>query len=83
MANDEAYAIVRRQVTLVMDRKIAQRACVRKIFRNHRVQIMIRHAAAGAEAQRILAPGVLPLGKRARRIKAAAGKHYLSVETGL
>ena len=83
VANDEAQAIVRRQVALVVDGKIAQRARVRVVLRNHGIQIVVRHAAAGAAAERILAPDVLPLRERARRVEAAAGKHDLAVEARL
>ena len=44
---------------------------------------MVRHAAAGAGAERVLAPGVLYFRKSAGRVKAAAGKHCFAVETGL
>ena len=83
VADDEAQAIVGREVALVMDRKIAQRARIRVVLRNHGVQIMVGHAAAGAGAQRVLAPDILPLRESAGRIKAAAGKHHLAVKTRL
>ena len=83
VANDESQAIFRRQVALVVDRKIAQRAGIRIVLRNHGIQIVVGHAAAGAGAECILAPGVLAFRESAGRIKATAGKHYLAVETWL
>ena len=44
---------------------------------------MVRHAAAGAGTERIFAPDVLPLRESGDGVKAASGKHCLTVETRL
>ena len=83
LAHDESQAIFRRQLALVIDRKIAQRARIRIVLRHHGIQIVVCRAAAGAAAECILAPDVLPLRGSSGRVKTAAGKHYLAVESCL
>ena len=71
------------QVALVMGGEISDSAGVRVVLRNHGIQIVAGHIAAGAHAEGILSPDVLPLRKRPRRVETASGKHRLPVEAGL
>ena len=44
------------QVPLEIDREITRRTRVRKIFRNHGIQVVVGHAPIGAECHAVLAP---------------------------
>ena len=80
VAHDQAEPIVGRQLPLVMQRKIAQRAGVGKILRHHWVQVVVGHAPAGAGAQRVFPPDILALGERAGGAKAPTRQHDLPVK---
>ena len=83
MPDRQVQAIVRREIALITQRKIAERSGIGKILGHHRIEIVVGHAAAGAGAQSIISPDVLPLGEGAGRIKTSAGEHHLPVKSGV
>ena len=62
--NDESKAIFGSEVALVTEREIARGARIGVILRDHGIQIMVGHAAAGAGAHRYSFPRILPCAKR-------------------
>ncbi len=83
VAYDQIQAVPGSEVTLVVDGKIAQRARIRIVLRDHGIQIMVAHAAAGARANGILAPDILPLREDSGRIETSSRKHHVAMEARL
>src|SRR5215831_18015721 len=61
MSSNQTPTITRCYVSLVMQREIACRSAIGIVLRHDGVQVMFRHVAGSAAAQRAIVPGILRL----------------------
>ena len=80
MANDQRETVFLSQIPLIAQRKAAGGAVVGVILRDHRVQVMARHIARSAHAERVPFPCVLILSINSSRAISAAEESELSVK---